>query len=138
MENQKYKPADFVQVEHKVRHQSGEIATIWKNALYVKSQDEGHVVIYSDGTEAVVLSGIRSADNSNQLCWIAMSEQHPPLNEEVLVAIQTEYWSHFSTDTIMTHQNGFVGWAGGNDFDDITHWSKMPNHPAKSYRSIES
>lgn len=60
MNDKEYKPTDFVQVEHQVILESGEPATIWRNALYVMNHNGNHVVIYSDGTKHSLHSGIRT------------------------------------------------------------------------------
>lgn len=52
----KFKTTDFVQVEHTKILESGEPATYWRNALYVKCQDGYHTVIYADSTLHVVMS----------------------------------------------------------------------------------
>lgn len=45
-----YQITDFVQVQHWRSIESGEPVQFWRNALYVRGTENGHVVLYTDGT----------------------------------------------------------------------------------------
>ena len=67
--------------------------------------------------------------------WIAVSDKLPPIGEWILTARAGGSWPQMETNS-MRYGDGKLGkdqsllyWDCGSDFDEVTHWAKLPNMP---------
>ena len=76
--------------------------------------------------------------------WISVSSKFPPIGEWVITARAGHYWPSMETNALrygnaMAKQDpSLLYWDCGSCFDEVTHWSKLPNMPEKHHASLPS
>lgn len=67
--------------------------------------------------------------------WIAVSDKWPPVGEWILTACAGKDWPDMQTNALregdgkLGRKPGLYYWDSGDDFDDVTHWAKLPAMP---------
>lgn len=66
--------------------------------------------------------------------WIAVVDKPPPIGEWVLTSKSGSDWPIMETNALRYGSGKFkdpslLYWDCGSDFEDVTHWAKLPEIP---------